>query len=250
MNKQRWIVFAAALALMGGGAGLLTNLRAHQRLGLAGVRTIPLAGGRNVQVVLPPNVLDYESEALEVDAITTNTLPSDTSYGQRLYTAPDKFRVSVSVVLMGSDRTSLHKPQYCLQGQGWQLDRSGALTTTVPIQRPYPYDLPVVRLLASKEMTDANGQKRTARGVYVYWYVADGAISASSSGFQRMWWMARDLLRTGVLQRWAYISYFAVCYPGQEEGAFERIKRHIAASAPEFQLTPRAAETTSVTARH
>jgi len=41
------------------------------------------------------------------------------------------------------------------------------------------------------------------------------------------------------LQRWAYISCFAVCLPGQEEATFERLKKFIAASVPEFQLTPK-----------
>jgi hypothetical protein len=47
------------------------------------------------------------------------------------------------------------------------------------------------------------------------------------------------LLTTGVLQRWAYISYFAVCEPGQEDAAFERVKKLIVASVPEFQLAPK-----------
>jgi hypothetical protein len=81
-----------------------------------------------------------------------------------------------------------------------------------------------------------------ARGVYVYWYVADNMISAGTSGFQRMWWMARERLRTGVLQRWAYVTYFSACPPGQEEATFERMKKLIAATVPEFQLTPRAAD--------
>ena len=51
------------------------------------------------------------------------------------------------------------------------------------------------------------------------------------------------MFRTGVLQRWAMISYFTVCAPGQEEAAFERLKKFISASAPEFQLVPRPAET-------
>jgi len=78
------------------------------------------------------------------------------------------------------------------------------------------------------------------RGIYVYYYVADNAISAGTYGIERMWLMARDMLRTGVLQRWAYVSYFSVCAPGQEEATFERMKKFIAAAAPEFQLTPRA----------
>jgi hypothetical protein len=40
------------------------------------------------------------------------------------------------------------------------------------------------------------------------------------------------------LDRWAYISYFSVCEPGQEDAAFERMKKLIAISVPEFQLVP------------
>jgi hypothetical protein len=60
----------------------------------------------------------------------------------------------------------------------------------------------------------------------------------TTDNFQRMWWLARDLLRTGVLQRWAYVSYFSVCAPGQEDAAFERMNKLIAASVPEFQAPP------------
>jgi hypothetical protein len=138
---------------------------------------------------------------------------------------------------MGADRTSLHKPQFCLNGQGWQIDPSASAEVKISVDRPYPYELPVVKLVSTKEFTE-NGQTVSRRGVYVYWYVADHAISASTSGIQRMWWMAREFARTGVLQRWAYISQFSVCRPGEEDATFERMKKFIAASVPEYQLTP------------
>jgi len=59
------------------------------------------------------------------------------------------------------------------------------------------------------------------------------------AGGERMWSMAKHLLKTGVLQRWAYVSCFAVCPPGSEEATFERMRQFIAASVPEFQLTPK-----------
>jgi hypothetical protein len=57
--------------------------------------------------------------------------------------------------------------------------------------------------------------------------------------WQRMWWMARDLLTKGVLQRWAAVSVLASCAPGQEDATYERMKTFIRAAAPEFQLVPR-----------
>jgi hypothetical protein len=242
MNRQKWVIFGAALVLMAGGVMLLGHLRTHQRLGVPGVKTASMPGSSNLHVLLPEHVLDYESAEVEIPELVTNTLPKDTSFGQRLYKAPDEFEILGNVVLMCKDRTSLHKPQFCLQGQGWNVDQNASMTTTIAMKKPIPYDLPVVKLIASKE--DSVGGKRVLdRGVYVYWYVADGALSASTSGFQRMWWMTWNLLRTGVLQRWAYVSYFATCSPGQEDATFERMKQLITASVPEFQLTPAPRET-------
>ena len=74
------------------------------------------------------------------------------------------------------------------------------------------------------------------RGLYVFWFVARN--EETTSHWQRVWWLTRDLLTTGMLQRWAYISYFAICEPGQEDAAFERVNKLIAASVPKFQLAP------------
>ncbi len=241
MNRQKILIVVLALALMGGAATVLGRVKAHQRLGAPGVRTEPIPGSANLRVVLPERVLHYESEWIDVDPLVTNTLPADTSYGQRRYFDPndpeDQFQMTV--VLMGADRTSIHKPQFCLEGAGWQIDGRWSLETTVPVERPHRYDLPVIRLVSTRVVRTPEGLTRTLRGVYVYWFVADGALSGDMSGADRMWRMAKHLLRTGELQRWAYVSLFAVCAPGQEEATFERMKRFIAAAVPEFQLTPR-----------
>ena len=241
MNKQKWLILLVALGLMGGAAGLLANLHTHQKLGQPAVKTSPIPGSQRLQVDLPECVLDWGSKPIEVDQLTLGWLPPDTSFGQRLYRAPDGFQVSVNVVLMGRDRTSLHKTEFCLEGQGWSIDRAASAEMTIHMDRPYPYDLPVMKFVASHEVA-GQGRTQTARGIYLVWFVAaDDEYTARH--WQRMWWMARDLLRTGVLQRWASISYFTVCPPGQEEAAVQRLKKLISASAPEFQLVPRPAET-------
>jgi len=247
MNKQKWIMVIAALGLMGGAAALLIRLQASQRLGEPGVKTTPIPGSQRLQVDLPERVLDYTSEEVEVDKTTLGWLPQDTSFGQRLYRAPDGFETSINVVLMGRDRTSLHQTEFCLEGQGWQIDRNASSETTMHMDRPYAYDLPVTKFLASKDIT-LNGKTVTARGIYVRWFVAD-TNEYTARHWQRMWWMARDMLRTGVLQRWAAIAYFAHCAPGQEKATFERMKQFIAASAPEFQRVPGPAAAAQAAAR-
>jgi hypothetical protein len=237
-EKQKWMMLTVALVLIGGTAGLLARQRSHQRLGLPGVKTRALPGSRNVEVDLPERVLDYQSQWVPVDEVTSNTLPRDTSFGERVYQRPDGFQLALNVVLMGADRTSLHKPQFCLEGQGLHIDQSASQPDQIRVDRPQGYDLPVVKLVANGER-ELNGQKQPIRAIYVYWYVADNALSATISGFERMWLMGKHLLSTGELQRWAYISCLSECLPGQEEATYERMKQFIAASAPEFQLTPK-----------
>lgn len=239
MNRQKWILMGFALALIAGAAGLLAQMRTHQRLGAPGVRTERTADPARLNVLLPERVLDYQSELLEVDEITLATLPDDTSFGQRRYKAPDGFVTLLNVVLMGRDRTSLHKPQFCLAGQGWSIDGLASAEDRIGMEKPIRYELPVVKLVATKPFEEG-GQRQVARAVYVYWYVADGALSASTSGFQRMWQMARHLLTRGEMQRWAYVTCMSVCAPGQEDATYQRMKAFIAAAVPDFQLTPAA----------
>jgi hypothetical protein len=234
MNKQKWIILVVALGLIGGAAYLLAGLQSIQKLGRPAVKTSSIPGSERLQVDLPEHVLDCTSEAVEMDAMSLATLPQDTSFGRRSYQAPDGFTALISVVLMGRDRTSLHKTEFCLEGAGWRVDHNASAQTTIHLDRPCAYELPVMKFGTSMEVND-HGRTVPVRGVYVFWFVADGD-EYTARHWQRMWWMARDLLRTGVLQRWAMISYFTVCAPGQEDAAFERLKKFIAASAPDIQL--------------
>ena len=235
MKRQKAIILALALAMMGGTAGFLTRIRANQKLGLPGIKTAPIPGSIRLDILLPEQVLDYKSEAIPAGTWLTQFLPADTSVALRHYTDTDGFNTLVTAVLMGTDRTSIHKPQICLKGQGWEIQDYLSKETSVRMERPRAYDLPVTRLIATKTGV-VDGRQITARGIYVYWFVADHELTASH--WTRVVSMAGEVLKTGTLQRWAYISCFSICKPGDEEATFERLKKFIAASAPEFQLAP------------
>ncbi len=244
MKRQKIFLFVATLVLIASTSVFLTWLKANQRLGAPGIRTRLIAGkDLNVEIILPERAADYESVPMEIPAGVVAALPKDTSMSQRIYTAPDGFWIQMNVVLMGMDRTSIHKPQFCMTSQGWAIDADRSSEEAVRVERPQNYDLPVMKLIATKDVT-IEGATRAFSGVYLYWFVADGRLTASHS--DRMWWMVRDLFRTGVLQRWSYVTCFAVCAPGNEDATFERLKKFIAASAPEFQLVPRAKQATVV----
>ena len=246
MKRQSWSILMVGLVLIGGTAGLIQKMQASQRLGRPGVRVVnePLYGRLDTgdtnalflvasnQVDLPETALDYRSRPVPVDKIVLDWLPKDTTYGQRDYQTTNGFTVKVMVVLMGIDRTSIHQPQYCLTGGGWNITASEI--TGVPMEKPHRYDLPVMKLTTRRYVKLEDGRQQLLHGVYAYWFVADGELTADHR--ERMWWMARDMMRSGVLQRWAYVTYFAVCLPGQEEATFERMKKLMAATVPQFQL--------------
>jgi len=100
--------------------------------------------------------------------------------------------------------------------------------------QPHPYDLPVMKMTVDREVTLRSGAKTRQSALYVFWFVADQQLSADHN--ERMWWMARDLISKGILQRWAYVSCFSTCLPGQEDEAYARMREWIVAAVPEFQL--------------
>jgi hypothetical protein len=239
VNRQAQILAGVVLVLIGGTALLLSRMQASQQLGRPGVRVAAKSvfdenGGlvATNSVELPESVLNFHSNPMPISTNVTAWLPRDTTYGCRYYEAPDGFGMTLNVILMGSDRTSIHKPEYCLPGQGTSIDRKES--RVIPVREPHAYDLPVTCFTVSREIEE-KGVRRRVQALYLFWFVADGQISADHN--QRMLWMTRDLLTTGVLQRWAYVSCYSVCPPGQEAAVFDRMAELIGAAVPRFQLT-------------
>jgi len=232
MNRRKLILSFVAVAMIAGTAALLAAV--PQKLGRPGVKASEVSGSPRMQIHLP-EVSGFASTNRDLDEKSLEMLPKDTSTAEKIYCQPGSVPIVASVVLMGTDRTSIHKAEYCLQGQGFHIEQM--TKDSVRMTQPQPYDLPVIKLMATgTELVD--GKKITKRCVYVYWYVADGALSNDPRGIERMWAMTKGLLFTGILQRWAYVRFYAFCDPGQEDATYESIKRMIAAAVPQFQTTP------------
>jgi hypothetical protein len=248
MKRGQLITVGAAVAIMAAAALFLFTWDKHQRLGKPGVHvvSVPMPGieeslaatntfiaGTN-SIYLPEKVLSYESQPSPITKVVWDWLPKDTTYGQRIYRNTNGSPIQTMVVLMGKDRTSIHQPQYCLTGAGWQ--QKSEEQTVIAMDDPSPYELPVMKLNLTKTYRGPDNREHQISGVLVYWFVADNQLTASHR--ERMWWMARDLVLTGVLQRWAFITQFSVCAPGEEKATFARISEFIRASVPAYQLVP------------
>jgi hypothetical protein len=232
--RKKWVLFFVALALMAGTAEALVYLKSHQRLGAPGLKGEPIPGGVTMKLELPARVLDFDSTNMPTSEIVLSYLPKDTSYAQRHYFATNGDWAIANIILMGADRTSIHRPDYCLPGQGWHIRNKSVVQ--LPVGGVQPYELSVGKWLLSNTYTAPGGQTQTVSGLYVFWFVTEGQATADFPSMLKS--MLFHLIRSGVQERWAYVSYFTVCLPGQEEAAFDRIKHLITASVPEFQLPP------------
>jgi hypothetical protein len=251
MNGKVLKICFVTLVIILAGAAFLGTWQQRMKLGTPAVRVVnePVYGiedgagkektsflvGSN-SIYFPEQVLDLKSEPMPVTRKAYDWLPKDTTWGQRNYRAADGFSVQSMAVLMGKDRTSIHQAQFCVGAQGWEKFAEELME--IPMEKPTPYELPVMRLQVRRSVKDSDGKDQVVSGVLVYWFVADNELTARHG--QRMWWMARDLLRSGVLQRWAYVTYFSSCAPGKEEATYARMCQVIAAAVPQFQLTPSA----------
>ncbi|HUD45789.1 MAG TPA: exosortase-associated EpsI family protein [Candidatus Baltobacteraceae bacterium] len=239
MKQRKWILFVVALAMIAATGGYLADVRGTQRLGAPGVRVGPVplysAVGAVVaprSVLLPDTVLGAPFTPEPITDVELAGLPRDTTFGRRRYRLDEEFAPIISVVLMGTDRTSIHQPQFCLVGAGWTIDQTEHVT--MPIDRPYPYDLTAIKLTTSKPVAAAHHQSTLIRGIYIYWFVSADKITADQG--TRLWSIAKTMVENRELERWAYISYFVPCVPGEEEATFGRLEHFIQASVPAFQV--------------
>lgn len=237
-SRKKWILFGLALALMAGTTGALGYLKSHQRLGAPGLKAEPIPGSISMKLELPAQVLDFDSTNVPESEVVLGYLPKDTSYAQRHYFATNGSWAMANVILMGADRTSIHRPDYCLPGQGWQIREKSVVK--LPISGAQPYELPVGQWVIGNTYTAPDGTRQPVSGIYAFWFVTDGEVTADFPTMLKS--MFFHLIRHGVLERWAYISYFTVCRPGQEDAAIANMQKLISASVPQFQLPPEPAK--------
>lgn len=234
MKNQKIILFLVALALIAATAGAVSWLKVHQQLGAPGVKAAPLPGSLMMQLALPERVLNFNSTNAPESAVELGYFPKDTSFTRRIYQLPGGLQTSATIILMGADRTSIHKPDYCLPGQGWQIrDKT---EVKLPIAGARPYELPVMKWTVANSFQLPDGSKQNVNGLYVFWFVTENETTDNFPAMLKS--MFFHQLAHGVLQRWAYVSFFTACLPGQEDAAFAQVKQLVAGAVPDFQLPP------------
>ena len=152
-----------------------------------------------------------EDEAITEKEITT--LGKGTEFARKRYRndfllrAPG-YNVLVSIVLSGHDMSnSIHRPERCLDAQGYTILESNK----VEIDLPDNHRFPVTRLHTRRGQTDKEGQVRLIDSFSFYWFVGEKDIESTHWGR----WLTdnKDRLLRGVNQRWAFITVTGMIPP-------------------------------------
>jgi EpsI family protein len=131
--------------------------------------------------------------------------------------------VFLSIVLTGRDRTSIHRPELCLVGQGWTIRGTARHVFRVPAAGR---EIPAT--LLRTERVDRAGK---FPALVAYWFVSSDAIVGSH--VDRFLHDAWNRLRYGRADRWAYVLMQTDARDG-EAAALARLQAVLSQAAPAF----------------
>ena len=198
---QAWVVAAGFVTLAAAEAVVLRGAASGPAGGVAGVA---LSAGGIDPVALPAFLgTEWVGRRAAVSAVEREILPADTGYSRKTYVAvaDPRRQVFVSIVLSGRDRTSIHRPELCLAGQGWTIvdsERRSLAVAGGSVAREIPFTLLRVR----REHLTPRGREVSPQLVGYFFVGADGVAGSHAEMVRRDAW---NRVRHGRADRWAYV---------------------------------------------
>lgn len=223
------VAVLAALVMIA--AGRLDTLQVSPRSGIRmaedGVNPMPL----------PDRLGDlWIGRPAEVTAIERQVLPADTGFSRKAYLSridPSQ-QVLLSIVLSGRDRTSIHRPEICLVGQGWTIIGRSAHSFSWPGGNGVK--VPATVLHIEREVTMPGRKRVRVPALFAYWFV--GADRVVATNWERVLYASYDRLIHQQGHRWAYVAALTTV-PDDEAAAFDRLQVVLNRTLPVFEVEPR-----------
>ena len=202
----------------------LTILLLIVTLGFSAVFLLPKSAAQpfGIKLELPATLGTWWGTEGSILQKERDTLGKGTEFARKNYknhfesAAPE---ILVSIVLSGHDMSnSIHRPERCLDAQGWTRLASDEVQIDVPKMGRFP----VTRLQNRTTRRNDDGSTRTINAYSYYWFVGERDITGSHWG---RWFIDnRDRLLRGVNQRWAFITVTGII-PSQSDPSRESAAR-------------------------
>jgi hypothetical protein len=166
----------------------------------------------------------------EITGIERQVLPPDTGYSRKLYISlsdPSK-QVFLSIVLSGRDRTSIHRPELCLVGQGWTIRSEFVHNFSFPGKAS---TIPTTVLRVDKRIITPKGQVDVPQ-LFAYYFLNSKETVASH--WERIARDSWERLAHGRSDRWAYVVVQTASLDG-DDAALKRMQTILDGTLPSFQ---------------
>jgi exosortase len=156
-------------------------------------------------------------------------LPEDTLLIRRRYQKDGEPPISVAIVFSGGSRSSIHRPEICTVGQGFESTQTGVFT--VPLDGHAPLAVMGIDLARKGE------RGGPAVPLFLAYWFEGGMGRTTPSHARRILWMAADRIFRGSPMRWAYVStQTAGSVP--PSAAHQRVSEFIRALHPLLRSSP------------
>jgi hypothetical protein len=138
--------------------------------------------------------------------------------------------VLLSIVLSGRDRTSIHRPELCLVGQGWTIDASARNEFRFPGQTGAAASFPATILEIRREVP-VQGKTVIIPQLAAYWFVDSERVVATH--WERFFRDAWKRVTRARADRWAYVLMQTDASDGNA-AALARMQTVLDATLPAF----------------
>ncbi|MBV9671262.1 MAG: exosortase-associated EpsI family protein [Verrucomicrobia bacterium] len=157
-------------------------------------RQIDTESKAGVVMDLPSNVGNYLGFDEEVTDSEKVILPKDTEFAKKHYVGFGSEDITTEIVLSGAQRQSIHRPQVCLIGQGWTIQREQSLPIKLKDSKTQN-----VRMLTLLRPSSTGPIK----GYFIYWFV--GEDKTTDDHVKRIFLTSWDRIVHRINHRWAYV---------------------------------------------
>jgi len=216
-----------------------TFIRAAGVLVLAGITAalclttpnINLPSEAGVEMKLPDRVGEFHGKDQDVSESEKVILPKDTEFAKKSYEDYSGDQLFCQIVLSGGEKRSIHRPEICLPGQGWNI-KSGEV---IPIKLNNGDTLKVTKLIIARPTETQPGVRREFRMVFLYWFV--GKNMTTPYHWMRLFHANWDRVVNNTNHRWAYVIASAPILEGftptgkNEEQTLQMLKGFVGEAA-------------------
>jgi hypothetical protein len=193
---------------------------------------------------LPPFLgTEWVGRRADVTPIEREILPADTGYSRKTYVSlsDPRQQVFLSIVLSGRDRTSIHRPELCLVGQGWTINGTTQHNFVAKTEPAGGREFTATLLHVRREVTmpAAAGKPRGSVAVpqlVAYWFIGGDTVAATH--WQRVTRDAWNRVVHARVDRWAYVLMQTDATDG-DAAALARMQTVLDGTLPAFQRLAR-----------